>query len=99
MRRVVHLTRRPPSWLRTPPAAPATRMLPSAESAHYCYSKRPEVPSRRPARRAADVPLRHRYLALARPDKLTRVERDEFRRKLMFAKRAPLVSALGGCQG
>ena len=38
-------------------------------------------------------------LALARPDKLTRVERDEFRRKLMFAKRAQLVSNLVGCKG
>ena len=38
-------------------------------------------------------------LALARPDKLTRVERDELRRKLMFAKRAQLVSNLVGCKG
>ena len=38
-------------------------------------------------------------LALARPDKLTREERDEFRRKLMFTKRAQLVSSLVGCNG
>jgi len=38
-------------------------------------------------------------LALARPDKLTRAERDELRRKLMFAKRAQLVSSLVGCKG